>query len=342
MKFNFEISKYLKEYKDYMVDSNKVIKFTTNLVRSLLFIFIFCILVYALNVRYIIFFDNLKLLGIVVGIAVLISLIILKVIVTRKNKKVNSEKIKDFNVVNMVEINDEFFIRENEFSMIKFPLDSVLKIIVLKELLIIQTSSYKSEICIPIKSLPVELNEFIDIFKSKNDKLVIENHKNKLKKSYIKYIVYEILIFIAAILVAFFISKYNYENKYIEYNLVMQEDLQEKGDLNSYLYESNSGVSIYFPKDWQGHYGVEEFSKERINVYYLADGKQSSKTTLLFVLEKGIGMGYDGLKAVRFAECDGVVYTVYIPESISTLKGDSEEYKEFSEMQGDLPNILIN
>ncbi|MDV4150746.1 hypothetical protein R0131_07835, partial [Clostridium sp. AL.422] len=87
-------------------------------------------------------------------------------------------------------IEDGYLIRENEFSYIKFKLNRIKEVNIMKYGLILALENKKSLIFIPNTVLPVTLEEFISLLKAENNSLIVIEEFKNLKKSLKKYMSY--------------------------------------------------------------------------------------------------------------------------------------------------------
>lgn len=273
---------------------------------------------------------------IIVAIAFLIIWITYFLIKKKKKTKAERTKFKkfcDLDTTYYFTIDDNYLIRENEFSKIKVKLNKVIKVEVLKSTIILLVENDSTLIYIPIRCLPVGLYEFINIIKEKNNAIVINEYYKNIKKSSKRYIIVCIISIVLAIIGSFFIGKYEYENNFTTYNLKIQDELKREDFNDSYYYENkNLSLGIYFPQKWDGKYGIEELN-DRINVYYLPNRIQSNKTTLLFSIVKLENFNErDELYISRVVDIANERYKIFSPKTISTLKNNGAEYKEYIDM----------
>ncbi|WP_300381743.1 hypothetical protein, partial [Clostridium sp.] len=277
---------------------------------------------------------------VIIGALVVYILIILLIIklVKRKQKK----SIKNNNLYCDIEstfyftIEDGYLIRENEFSNLKLPLNKVKDVKLLKHGLILSIESERSSIFIPKDRLPISLEEFISLIKNENNNLIVIEEFKRLKKLSKKIYMLLTITFISACIFSFFIAKYDYEYNFKKYDLVMGSNLI-KQDNNTYLYENeNLGISLAFPSKWEGKFGIEEM-EDRINVYYLANGKQSNNTTLLFSI-RGLSAFWKEID-LNIIRTEGL-YLFTGPTKIS-LEKDSKEHLEYLELYKDIQNIKL-
>ena len=82
---------------------------------------------------------------------------------------------------------DEYKIcRENKYSYIEAPLESITEIIIIYAGLIIKLRDISEDIFIPIKSLPIGEKEFINYIEEKNSELKVKEYKSSSKKKLFK------------------------------------------------------------------------------------------------------------------------------------------------------------
>lgn len=340
MKFDFKPSENIvgfREYLNYLRKLSPFIGIYTKTMLPFYAVFLFSIITSALSKYYKVF---TYMMIIMIGISIVylfIFWLIIKVIKARKNKVIKNNKLYcDIESTFYFSIEDGYLIRENEFSNIKIQLSKIKYVSLLKHGLTVSTESGSSLIFIPNEILPVTLEEFIGLLKEENNSLiVIEAFKifKKLSKN-----IYKILwiTFILACIFSFFIGKYNYEHDFTKYNLIMQSDLI-KQDNNKYLYKNEHlGISLTFPSKWEGKFGIEEM-EDRINVYYLADGKQSNNTTLLFSII-GLREPFE-ISDFNTIKTEGL-YRFIGPATIGLERG-SEESLEYMKLYRDIKNVKL-
>ena len=290
MKFQFKPNDNILSFREYLRYLNKtspviIIYFKT--ITSAFSIFIFTLFTYLFS--YILsnyytsststFIALIALFVLVLLVTVLLILLIIKVIKKKKLKNTNIHC--DIESTFYFTIEDGYLIRENDFSYIKFELSKLKEVKLLNKGLIISSENKRISIFIPKDVLPVTLDGFISLLKAENSSLIVIEEFKILKKSLKKVYILFIITIISSAILGFFIGKYNYEHNFTKYDLIPNNELI-KQDNNSYIYENEElGISLTFPSKWEGKYGIEELP-DKINVYYLADGKQSYNTTLLF------------------------------------------------------------
>lgn len=340
MRFSFkpsENSTSFKEYLSYLIQTSEGITLYRNTILPASVIFIFSVVTFILSEDYKIF--PYMMIGII-GALVFYTLIILLVIKLTKRKQKKSIKNNklycDIESTFYFTIEDGYLIRENEFSNIKMPLNKVKDAKILKHGLILSIENERSSIFIPKDSLPITLEEFISLIKEENNNLILNEEFKRLKKLSRKIYMIAIITFILACIFSFFIAKYNYEYNFKKYDLVMGSSLI-KQDNKKYLYENETlGISLTFPSKWEGKFGIEE-KDDRVNVYYLANGKQSNDTTLLFSV-RGISAFWKEID-LNIIKTEGLC--LFLGPTKIHLEEDSKEYLEYLELYKDIENVHL-
>lgn len=340
MRFEFKPSENSISFKEYLSYLIKTSECNTLYIKTILpasIIFIFSIFTFLLIEDYKIF--PYMIIGIIAALVVYILIILLIIkLVKRKQKK----SIKNNNLYCDIEstfyfiIEDGYLIRENEFSNLKLPLNKLKDVKLLKNGLILSIEGRKLSLFIPKDRLPVTVEEFIALIKEENNDLIVIEGSKRSKKLFKKISIILTITFISACIFSFFIAKYDYEHNFKKYDLVMWSNLN-KQDNNTYLYENeNLGVSLVFPSKWEGKFGIEE-KYDRINVYYLANGKQSNNTNLLFSI-RGLSAFWEEIY-LNIIRTEGL-YLFTGPTKIS-LEKDSKEHLEYLELYKDIKNVHL-
>lgn len=344
MKFEFKPTEDIKAFKEYLSFFNRILSSVIiykKTIYPIAILMVFYSAILLLSKTYDIFPYVIVITLIVILFYYLLFLLIFKVINNKKNKVLkNTPLFCDFESTFFFTIEDDYLIRENEFSTIKLPLSKIEKIYLLKYGLNLSTGSGNNSIFIPTSVLPVPLEEFISLIKDKNPSVIIFEEFTRLKKLkkkiYISFVLMLILIFVTS----FFIGKYNFKR----YDLILTSDLIKQnstnfvsGDNSSYVYENSTlGFSLTFPSKWEGKFGIEEKS-DRVNVYYLAGGKQSHDTTLLFSV-RGLDVFFNTID-FYIIKNEGL-YMFVGPTKIG-LKRGSKELLEYDELYNDIKNIKL-
>ncbi|MEG0295492.1 MAG: hypothetical protein RR620_02165 [Clostridium sp.] len=331
MKFEFnpsEESVSFREYLAYVNTSSIVTSLYRKAIMPIVTISIFITIVSLYSNLYRRFFYTTGILTFGVLVLSIICFLGIKIIKSMKKKKLKNNKfICDIESISKFNIEDNFLIRENEFSTIKVSLDNITGITLLNHGLILHSKKNELHVFIPKETLPIPLDEFISIFKKENKNLLIDEglkrEKNKLKK----IIAVCTIVFIIGIISAYFIGKYDYEHNYTRYNLIMEAGLT-KMDNNTLVYENeNLGFELIFSEKWHGKFGIEEFD-DKINIYYLVNGEQSNNTTLLFTIRRTSDLtGELDFNAIK-SKGD---FTFLGPKTIN-IKINSDEYYEYMKL----------
>ncbi|STA99356.1 hypothetical protein QIT93_05665 [Clostridium baratii] len=340
MKFEFTSSKYADSSIEFMRYFNKVWN-TNKLYNACIkipYLVGACIVFIAyLCADFDYFFDKLIYL-ITFGIVIFSAIyFILKKCIP--NKKV----IKNFYKYNSkfyFTIKEDYLIKESRYSTINIKLNKIHKIEILKKSLILFSEDNTTIIFIPKECLPVSLNEFINLFRQNNKSLIVNDYIKTYKKYLKKVTVVISLAMILTVITGYFLGKYIDENNFKVYDLKLENELKKEANGEA-IYESrNLGINIYLPSNWSGKYGIEELN-DRINVYYLPEGVQSSKTTLIFTLTKSQDFYEKDMILSRLIENLNKEYKVFRPEIIDTLKPGSLAYVEYCSMIRDISKIQI-
>ena len=118
------------------------------------------------------------------GITVIIILICLL------GKKIGMKKYKkqfvDIDTIYSFKMDEYKICRENKYSYIEAPLESITEIIIIYAGLIIKLRDISEDIFIPIKSLPIGEKEFINYIEEKNSELKVKEYKSSSKKKLFK------------------------------------------------------------------------------------------------------------------------------------------------------------
>lgn len=339
MKFEFKPSENsisFREYLSYLTQASPGFTLYKNTIIPACLIAIFSLLTCLFSKFYPYYAYTLILTIGILLLYILLFLLIIKIVKAKKKKVIKNNKLYgDIESTFYFTIEDGYLLRENEFSNIKLQLSKISNVKLLKHGLILSTENEKISLFIPNDILPVTLEEFISLLKEENDSIIVLEEFKRIKKSSKKIYMLFGITFILACIFSFFIGKYAYEHNFEKYDLLMESDLIKQDDTS--LYENEYlGVSLTFPSKWDGKFGIEEL-EDRINVYYLANGKQSNKTTLLFSL-RGLGSIFNNidLNLIRVED----LYLFVGPTTIS-LEKDSKEYLEYMELYKDIQNIKL-
>lgn len=349
MRFDFKPSENnisFREYLNYLAQTLEGIILYKKTVFPAGLIAIFCAMTFVLSKHYI---DFGLILIVLISIIILYSLIFLliKKLIKRKDKKplkvnkicCDSESRFYFN------IEEGNLIRENEFSNIKLQLSQIKEIKILKYGLILYVEIGKISIFIPKDVLPVTLEEFILLIKEENNDLIIIEEFKKQKDLLRKTNLSLGIILILACISGFFIGKYNYDRSFTRYDLIMGSSLV-KEENNTSVYENEDlGISLIFPSKWDDKFGIEEM-EDSIKVYYLAKGKQSHNTTLLFEVTD-LTLIFDGkdIKSIfngddfNFIKAEGQ-YIFKGPTEIDLIR-NSKEHLEYLELYTGIRNVKL-
>lgn len=345
MKFEFKPSDNSISFREYLYYLSKTFPVSSIYLKTIIpafFIFIFTLITYLFSYILSDFYTS-STITILVFIAVFILILLITVLVIfliikviKKKKLKNNIMHSDIESTFYFTIEDGYLIRENEFSYIKFNLNRIKEVNILKHGLVLTLENKKSLIFIPNNILPVTLDEFISLLKAENSSLIIIEDFKIFKKSLKKIWILFITTILLSIIFGFFLGKYNYEHNFTKYDLISNSELI-KEDNKSYLYENEVlGISLSFPNKWENKFGIEEKS-DRINVYYLADGKQGHYTNLLFSV-RSLGAIFNNIE-LNIIRSDGL-YIFVAPTSIN-LKKDSDEHLEYLELYEDIKNIQL-
>lgn len=349
MKFDFKPSENnisFREYLNYLAQTLEGIILYKKTVFPAGLIAIFCAMTFILSKHYIDFGLILIVLSSIIVLYSLIFLLINKLIKRKAKKPLKVNKVFcDIESRFYFTIEDGNLIRENEFSNINLQLSKIKEIKILKYGLILYVEIGKISIFIPKDVLPVTLEEFILLIKEENNDLIIKEELKREKDLLRKTNLSLGIILILACISGFFIGKYNYDRSFTRYNLIMGSNLV-KQENNTSIYENEDlGISLTFPSKWEGKFGIEEM-EDSINVYYLAKGKQSHNTTLLFVVSdltsifdgKDLSSIFNG-SDFNFIKAEGE-YIFKGPTEIQLIR-NSKEHIEYLELYTDIRNIEL-
>lgn len=284
--------------------------------------------------------NNSLILAVILIFALLIVFIVkmfyLKASRSLKNNKLYCDLESNFAFT----LEDGYFIRENQFSTIKVALKEIATIRLLKQGLILSSENQQILLFIPIAVLPISVKDFIEIFKTANPKLTLENVYKKNKKQLLIKGICLIVICYLALVASHFIGKYNHDYNFKTYDLTTEDQMVTLMD-NSFLYENqNLQYSIVFPESWSGKFGIEE-TEDYINVYYLENGEQGPNTSLLFTVrdEKNSPpfMEYNEL-AYKFTE--PATYVLWGPKQVDMDDG-SNAYLEYVELYKEIATLSL-
>ena len=347
MKFEFTPSKYpksLNEFNKYLIKIFNVDK-TFNMSVKVPYVIGACIALLAyLCAKFDIYFYLVKFILIFGPLMFTIIYFVQKKFNKRtgaKIPKIIKKNICDYNSTVYITIENDYLIRENKYSKIKIKLNEIGKIELLYRSVILYSKDKAILIFIPKQCLPIKLEEFIRLFKEKNNNVIINNFE-KTYEGYLKKLLISMGIAMTLTLIpSYFVGKYIDENSFKKYDLKLENEL-EKVEFGESLYESkNIGIRMYLPIRWNGKYGVEELN-DRVNVYYLPKGVQSKETTLIFTLTKLQDLDVkEDMVNVKSVEKANGIYTFFIPKVIDTLGADSLEYIEYSNMIQDIAKMHI-
>lgn len=333
MKFEFKPSDYslsFREYLKYLNTTSPVITLYLKTIIAPYLILAFSLITYILSEGY---KYLLYLIPFTIVISLLLLLFFLLINKLRRKKAIKNTKLFcDIESTFYFTIEDGYLIRENEFSSIKFKLSEINNIKLLKHGLILSIENAKVSPFIPKAALPIPLEEFISLLRSENNSLIVLDEFKRLKKKSKKLYTIFIFTILLSFISSFFIGKYNFKR----YPLLPNSDLIKQND-NTYLYENEDiGISLNFPSNWENKFGIEE-KPDRINVYYLANGKQSHDTTLLFSI-RGLGAIFDNL-TLNVIKTDGL-YIFIGPTKIDLING-SKDHLEYMDLYKDIEKIKI-
>lgn len=333
MKFEFKPSDNslsFREYLSYLSQTSPIITIYINTIIPACLVFMFSLLTYVMSGYYIYFAYIILPTIVLITLSFLLILLIIKLIkkISIKNNTLYCDLESNFYFT----ISDGYLLRENEFSTVKLELSKINDVKILRQGLILSSKDKKISIFIPKDVLPVTLEEFISFLKNENSSLIVLNEFKRLKKSYKKIYILIIFTVLLSFISSFFIGKYNFK----KYNLIPNSDLIKQED-NTFLYENEDiGISLTFPSNWENKFGIEELP-DRINVYYLAEGKQSYNTTLLFSI-RGLGSIFDNI-TLNIIRTDGLY--IFIGPTKIDLKKNSKEHLEYLDLYKDIQNIKL-
>lgn len=333
MKFEFKPSDYslsFREYLKYLNTSSPVITLYLKTIIAPYLILAFSLITYILSesYRYILYLIPFT---IVISLLFLFFFLLINKLIRKKAIK-NTKLFCDIESTFYFTIEDGYLIRENEFSSIKFKLSEINNIKLLKHGLILSIENAKMSPFIPKAILPIPLEEFISLLRNENNSLIVLDEFKRLKKKSKKLYTIFIFTILLSFISSFFIGKYNYKR----YPLIPNSDLIKQND-NTYLYENEDiGISLNFPSNWENKFGIEE-KPDRINVYYLANGKQSHNTTLLFSI-RGLGAIFDNL-TLNVIKTEGLY--IFIGPTKINLRNGSKEHLEYIDLYKDIEKIKI-
>lgn len=183
MNFKFSPSKNEFEYREYINyrgGSAVVNKIYMSCVKLLGYILVFINVFKLFNKNK--FASNITtaILLLFFGITVIIILICLL------GKKIGMKKYKkqfvDIDTIYSFKMDECTICRENKYSYIEAPLESITEIIIIYAGLIIKLRDISEDIFIPIKSLPIGEKEFINYIEDKNSELKVKEYKSSSKK----------------------------------------------------------------------------------------------------------------------------------------------------------------
>lgn len=340
MKFEFTSSKYADSCIEFIKYFNKV--WNTNKLYNACIKIPYLVGVCIIFIAYLCadfdyFFDKLTYL-IIFG-AVIFSAIYFILKKCTPSKKVIKNFYK-YNSAFSFTIEDDYLIRESKYSTINIKLNKIQKIELLKKSLILFSEDDTTIMFIPKECLPVSLNEFINLFRKNNKLLIINDYVKTYKKHLKKVTVVISLAMILTVISGYCIGKYIDKNNFKVYDLKLENELRKESNGDA-VYESRKmGINIYLPSNWSGKYGIEELN-DRVNVYYLPKGVQSSKTTLIFTLTKSREFYEQDMILSRIIDNLNKEYKVFRPEIIDTLKPGSLAYVEYCGMIRDISKIQI-
>ena len=187
MNFKFSPSKNEFEYREYInyrTMNTVVNKIYITCVKLLGYILVFINIFKLFNKNK--FASNITtaILLLFFGITVIIILICLL------GKKIGMKKYKkqfvDINTIYSFKMDEYKICRENKYSYIEAPLESITEIIIIYAGLIIKLRDISEDIFIPIKSLPIGEKEFINYIEEKNSELKVKEYKSSSKKKLFK------------------------------------------------------------------------------------------------------------------------------------------------------------
>ena len=333
MKFEFKPSDYrlsFREYLKYLNITSPVITLYLKTIIAPYLILAFSLITYILSegYRYLLY-----LIPFIIVFSALLLLLFLLIIKLRRKKAIKNTKLFcDIESTFYFNIEDGYLIRENEFTSIKIKLSEINKIKLLNHGLILSIENAKISPFITIDALPISLEEFLTLLNNENNSIIILDEFKRLNRKSKKLYTIFVFTILLSFISSFFIGKYNFKR----YPLIPNNDLIKHDD-NTYLYENEDlGISINFPSNWENKFGIEE-KPDRINVYYLANGKQSHETTLLFSI-RGLGAIFDNL-TLNVIKTEGIY--IFIGPTKINLRNGSKEYLEYMELYNDIEKIKI-
>ncbi|MGG7058203.1 hypothetical protein ACQPUY_07790 [Clostridium nigeriense] len=344
MNFEFKPTENIVAFKEYLSFLTKTlpgVRIYKKTIYPIVILILFYFSTIVLSKTYDIFHYIIVITIIVILFYYLLFLLIFKIVKNKKNKVLKNNAIYcDLESTFFFTIDDDYLIRENEFSTIKIHLSNIKDIILLNNGLVLSIGSGHNSIFIPTTVLPVSLEEFISLIKEKNPSLMVFEEFARLKKLKKKIYISFVLMIILTFVTSFFIGKYNFKR----YDLILTSDLTKQnstnftsGDNLHYIYENFTlGFSLALPGKWEGKFGIEEKS-DRVNIYYLANGKQSHDTTLLFSV-RGLDVFFNTID-FYIIKNEGL-YLFVGPTKIG-LKRGSKELLEYEELYNDIKNIKL-
>ena len=344
MKFEFKPSEDSRSFKEYLQHSTNMSTVMDIYKKCMIIPMIVVIMVIIIPMfkgiyKNTLFYVILFIICIVVVILVVLVMLFLLKILT---KKVNNNKMYcDLESKFKFTIEDKYIIRENEFSTVKVLMKRVEKIKVLKYGVILCAEGERVDMFIPKDILPISIDALIDLIKKENGSLFIDEAAKREKKRLVRYYIIALIIAVLSVVVAYFVGKYDYDHNFTRYDLIMHSDLV-KQDNHKLLYENESlGFKLLFPSKWEGKFGIEELD-DRINVYYLVDGKQSRKTTLLFTIRVFDTVGdTTDFNVIKVDGNSNEIYTFLAPKVISTLEKRTYEAVEYNNLYRDIDNVKL-
>lgn len=344
MKFEFNPSENSRSFKEYLQNSSNI-SLVMDIYKKCLAIPVVMIIMITIIPLFkgiyknTVFYTTLLFICIIlIALFVIIVTFLIKIL----NKKVKNNKMYcDLESTFKFTIKENYIIRENEFSTVKVLMKKIEKIKRLKYGIILCTEGERIDMFIPKDILPVSVDELIELIKKENSSLLIDEAAKREKKRQIRYYLIALISILLSAVVAYFIGKYDYEHNFTRYDLIMHSDLV-KQENHKLLYENESlGFKLLFPSKWEGSFGVEEL-EDRINVYYLVNGEQSPKTTLLFAI-RGLDVIVDntGFNIIKVEGNSNGIYTFLGPKVIYTLERGTDESLEYNKLYRDIDNVKL-